>query len=86
MSMSLSEVKSRLRTGPYVWPGGYPLFFVSTDGSTLSFAAVQQNWRQVVWDALNKADTGWTMDAVDVNWESDLSCDVNNTPIERAYT
>jgi hypothetical protein len=43
--MQVSELKSILRAGPYAWPGGYPLYFLTIDGGTLSFAAVQAEVR-----------------------------------------
>jgi len=35
------QLKAMLRDGPYAWPGGYPLFFVTSDGGALSFQTVQ---------------------------------------------
>ena len=32
----------------YAWPGGYPLYFVTSDGAALSFEAVLANWRNIV--------------------------------------
>jgi len=36
--MKINTVKDfgeALRNGPYAWPGGYPLFFITADGGAL---------------------------------------------------
>ena len=84
--MTLLEIKKQLRSGAYAWPGGYPLYFVTRDGSALSFEAVRKEWRQVVWDYLNNASTGWRIEGVDANWEDPhLYCEHTNKRIESAY-
>lgn len=85
--MTLLEIKKRLRDGQYAWPGGYPLFFITSDGAALSFEAVRSEWRQVVWDHLNNVSTGWRIEACDINWEdNELYCDHTNKRIESAYS
>lgn len=83
---TLAKVKATLRAGPYAWPGGYPLYFVTRDGAALSFAAVRQQWRQIVADYLDGYDSGWTLSQCVVNWEDGaLRCDHTGDPIESAY-
>ena len=36
---SSTEFIKSLEYGPYAWPGGYPLFFITKDGAALSFDA-----------------------------------------------
>jgi len=85
--MTLLEIKTALRSGPYVWPGGYPRFFVTSDGAALSFAAVRSEWRQIVGAHLSDdKHCGWHVAGVDVNWEDPaLYCDHTNERIESAY-
>jgi hypothetical protein len=85
--MALSELKTRLRSGPYAWPGGYPVFFVTTDGGALSYRAVRECWREVVSAHLrNDRRCGWAIDGADINWEDeDLICDHTGERIENAY-
>lgn len=84
--MTLAQIKTALRAGPYAWPGGYPLFFVTQDGAALSFDAAQAEFRNIVWDHLNDASTGWRIAGQDVNWEdSDLYCDHTGARIPSAY-
>ena len=84
--MTLQQVKAALRSGPYAWPGGYPLYFVTRCGGVLSFKAVRAQWRNVVWDHLSDASTGWRIAGIDTNWEdASLFCDHTGERIESAY-
>jgi hypothetical protein len=84
--MKLAKVKDALRSGPYAWPGGYPMFFATCGGEALSFATVRKNWRNVVWDHLNKTDTGWALCGYDINWEeANLYDGHTGERIESAY-
>lgn len=84
--MKTLDLKNALRNGPYAWPGGYPLYFVSTDGEALSFEAVRDNYRQVLWSMRHNVNDGWNIVAVDVNWEDpDLTCEHTGKRIECAY-
>lgn len=89
MTMMLREVKERLRTGKYACIGGYPLYFITEDGSALSFEAVRSEWRNIVQAHLwykNGGDPAWTLAAVVANWEDpDLICDHTGEQIESAY-
>jgi hypothetical protein len=85
--MKLAKIKEALRSGPYAWPGAYPLYFVTTDGGALSFKTVRQEWRCIV-DAHLRRDQrcGWAIEAVDINWECpDLYDDHTGERIESAY-
>lgn len=85
--MTLQQIKRALRDGKYAWPGGYPLFFVTRDAAALCFECVRKEWRQVVWDFLRNASTGWRVEACDANWEDpELYCDHCSTRIESAYS
>jgi hypothetical protein len=86
MTMKLTEIKRELRDGPYAWPGGYPKFFITYDGAALSFAAVREQFREVCWASLNHDDTGWLIEAVDINYEdAGLVCDHTGERIPSAY-
>ena len=79
------DLRAALRT-PYVWPGGYPTFLITTDGGCLCMTCARENYR-LVSDSLRRDDrrSGWHPAAVDVNWESLLFCDHCGKPIESAY-
>jgi len=83
---SLATVKRALRD-KYAWPGGYPLYLVTSDGATLSIDAARANWREIVrahlWDDRR---CGWHIAGVEVNWEDpDLYCEHTGERIESAY-
>ena len=74
--MPTLDVKRALKAGPYAWPGGYPLFFMTMDGATLSFDAMRERFR---------AEAGAVM-GVGVNWEDPaLTCDHTGERIPSAY-
>jgi hypothetical protein len=73
--------------GPYAWPGGYPCFFICSDGEALSWEAAEEN-AGLIRDALIADDrhSGWHVCAFEINWEDpDLYCSHTNERIESAY-
>lgn len=83
---TLADAKATLRAGGFTWPGAYPLFLVTHDNAALCFACARKEWRQIVWDHLNKASTGWRLAACEVNYEDDsLFCDHCGEQIPSAY-
>lgn len=84
---SISDFRRAMHHGPYAFPGGYPLYFVTADGAALSWEAAKAERRNIL-EALNDNATGsgWHVCAIDVNWEDpDLICDHTGEPIESAY-
>ena len=80
------DLKTALRNGPYAWPGGYPLYFVTSDGGALSFDTVRAEFRSVLDSVKTETDDGWRVVACDVNWENgSLLDDHTGDPIESAY-
>jgi hypothetical protein len=72
---------------PYAWPGGYPRYFITSDGAALSYKAAETE-RRLIRRAIRTNDTrsGWRVVACDVNWEDpDLICDHTGARIESAY-
>ncbi len=77
---------------PYAWPGGYPTYFVTSDGAALCHACgrkhgalITSSIREHSVEAWRGAD-GWRVAALDVNWEdSELCCDHCSKAIESAY-
>ena len=84
--LSTKEIKETLRQGPFAWPGGYPLFFITDDGAALSFEAVRENWRLVCDSVRHNSRDGWQVVAVEVNYEDPaLYCEHTGKRIESAY-
>ena len=84
---TVKDLKQALRNGPYTWPGGYPLYFITSDGAALSFKAVRENLRCVIWSIKNKVNDGWRVQAMAINYEdNELYCDHTGEKIESAYS
>lgn len=84
---SISDFRAAMRNGQYAWPGGYPCYFVTSDGAALSFDAARKERRNIL-EALATHDirSGWHVYGVEVNWENnELYCDHTNERIESAY-
>jgi len=80
------DLKKQLRAGEFAWPGGYPLYFVTDDGAALSFDAVRENIRSVLWSMRHGVNDGWRVIGCDVNWEDpSLYCDHTGVRIPSAY-
>lgn len=83
---TIADFRAAMRSGPYAWPGGYPLYFITNDGAALSFEAARENVRQIIWSIANNARDGWRVVGCEVNWEDDgLLCDHTFQPIPCAY-
>jgi hypothetical protein len=84
--MTTNDIKRELRDGKYAWPGGYPKYFITSDGAALSFEAVRSEWSNVCSAVRNNRNDGWRVVAVTINWEDgDLICEHTGERIESAY-
>ena len=83
---ALQQTKQAIRN-KYAWPGGYPLFILTSDGAALCTKCARQEWRQICESTIGKHRlSGWSVEGADVNWEdTDLYCDHCNEQIESAY-
>jgi hypothetical protein len=84
---TVKDFGNALKQGPYAWPGGYPLFFVTSDGGALAFGTAWEE-RANIAQAILSNDThgGWRVIGVDVNWEDpELMDDHAGERIESAY-
>ena len=77
---NLEELKACLRAGKYTDLGGYPLYFVSLDGATLSYAGVIANWERVVWDCMTSYR--FPIVGMEVNYGEELYCDYTGKRID----
>ena len=86
MAFTVSDFRRELKTGPYAWPGGYPRFFLLSDGEALSFKDAKANARLVMEAIRDRDNSGWRVVGVDVNWEDDnLFSAHSGEKIESAY-
>lgn len=80
------ELRATLRAGAHAWPGGYPLFFITSDGGALSFETVKKNLRSICWSIRHKSNDGWRVVACDINYEDgELTDSHTGSKIESAY-
>ena len=79
------EIKEAIRS-KYAWPGGYPLYLVTSDGACLCTDCGKKEYRQIVWAIRHNVSDGWKVEAADINWEEpDFLCDHCGNRIESAY-
>lgn len=84
---SVQDFKATLRAGEYAWPGGYPLFFITSDGAALSFKTARKEFRRIAESIRDRSHDGWRVVACTINYEdSELYDDHSNEKIEAAYT
>lgn len=82
------QFKATLRAGAFAWPGGYPLYFITSDGAALSFDALKDKitLRCVLSSIRDQSNDGWQVVGCDVNWEdAELYCAHTGKRIESAY-
>jgi hypothetical protein len=83
---TVADLDEALENGPYAWPGGYPVFFITSDGGALSFKSVKEEYDQIAESIENNLNDGWRVEAADVNWEDpELYDDHSGERIESAY-
>jgi hypothetical protein len=93
---NISDFRRAMRNGPYAWPGGYPCFFVMSDGEAISFKAAKENIREILEDLRAYCDdyrssgfaytTDWRPIAFEINYEdASLYCAHTGERIESAY-
>ena len=77
---NVNELKSTIRAGEYTFPGCYRLFFITSDGASLSFASVLENIDSVIWSIRNDVDDGWKVEGLSGTHEcdEDVHCDHSN--------
>ena len=81
-----ADFEAALKNGAWAWPGGYPIYFLCSDGEALSFESAKENAEQVCWAIEAKSNCGWRVVGADVNWEdSTLTCSHSNRLIPSAY-
>ena len=83
---SISDFRRAVRNGPYAWPGGYPLFWLMSDGEACAFDVAKTERRNMLDALANKDQSGWRPVALEINWEDqDLICAHTGKRIESAY-
>lgn len=80
------DLRETIRAGAYAWPGGYPLYFITSDGAALAFDTVRKEFKCIVDAIRRKHSNGWRVVACDINWEDAELFDAHTGKrIESAY-
>ncbi len=83
---NISDLKATLRAGQWTCLGGYPLYFITSDGAVLSFESVREEFYQCCYSIKHGLNDGWRVVGCEINYEeADLICDHSSKPIQCAY-
>lgn len=83
---SIGDFRRAVRAGPYAWPGGYPLYWIMSDGGACAFDVCKTERRNMLEALAARDNSGWRPVALDINYEDgDLYCDHTNARIPSAY-
>lgn len=83
---TVAEFKACLRAGQSTDLGGYPLYFITSDGAAISFEGARANLRSIMDSIQTSASDGWRVVACEINCEdTELLCDATGKPIACAY-
>ena len=58
-----AAVKDAIRN-KYAWPGGYPLFLITTDGGALCVECGRKEFKQIAYAVRHSLNDGWNAAAV----------------------
>jgi hypothetical protein len=77
------RLADQLSKSHYAWPGGYPMFAITSDGAALCHECCKSERENI---GTTYGDDGWEVIALDINWEDNaLFCDHCGKKIESAY-
>ena len=83
---TVADYRKSVKHGKYAWPGGYPLFYVMSDGDPLCCDCSRSERRSIIDSIAHQSNDGWNTVALTVNWEEQgLMCCHCNKVIESAY-
>lgn len=83
---TVADFEARLAEGRYTSIGSYPVYFVTADGTALSFRNAKKHAGRIKRAIEKRGDDGWRVTAADVNWEDPEFYDgESGERIESAY-
>lgn len=84
---SISDFRRAVRNGPYAWPGGYPVYWLMSDGEACAFGVAKSERRAMLEALRDKDNGGWRPISLEINWEDGaLFCAHTGARIESAYS
>ena len=79
------KIKQAIRD-KYAWPGGYPLFLITSDGGALCMKCGKKEYKNIAYAIRHDLSDGWNVIAFDINWEDGaLYCAHTGARIPSAY-
>ena len=83
---TVSQFKATLRNGRFTDLGGYPLYFLTSDGQPMSFEAAESEAKEIIEAIRKKDNSGWRIVGCYINYEdNEMFCCHTNEQIEPAY-
>ncbi len=83
---TVADLDEALSHGAYAWPGGYPTYYITSDGGALAYQTVVDERDNIAESIEDDLGDGWQVIGVDINWEDDdLIDDHTGEKIESAY-
>ena len=78
------KLRDELIASPYAWPGGYPMFAITSDGAALCHRCCSSEHKAI---GSTYGTDGWNIVSLDINYEDPaLHCDHCGERIESACT
>jgi hypothetical protein len=80
------QVRAAIRA-KFAWPGGYELFFITSDGGCLCMDCARKEYRQISWSIRNNCSDGWKVTGTEcsANCDGPLNCDHCNYELISGY-
>lgn len=83
---TVSMFRRDVRNGPFAWPGGYPLYFLTSDGDVLCHDCAYKKRGSIIHAIHGGWGDGWRVVCMGVNYEDpECECDHCGERIEPAY-
>lgn len=85
--MRSKDLKDFIRSGGFVWPGGYPTALLMADGEVIDCQSARENFRQILRNLRNPGtDPQWEPLQSIVHWEGEpWICAHSGREIPSAY-
>jgi len=78
-----NELRKSLVAEPFTKVGGYPRFGIMGDGAPLCHKCAEDHSLEI--DGCDEPNHEWFLQAVEINWESELQCSNCGDEIQSAY-
>ena len=72
------QLRASLRAGPYAWPGGYSVIYVTSDGNLLCHRCVTKELRATLYSIRDDIDDAWRIVGTMLDNEIDDPCNCDN--------